>query len=149
MLLFISSVVCGCFGIMECTLWNAVRFQPCSIQNVDGFFGFQSKGVYVSGLFVDGASWDYEKNLLSEAIPKVLSSKMPNVRFRVDHYKIRSFTLTKLRNLKVYFYVKFQPSHLCIQYERNLLLSFIFKLLLSIGREINDKITDLTFRVST
>ncbi|EKX45970.1 hypothetical protein GUITHDRAFT_94428 [Guillardia theta CCMP2712] len=36
-------------------------------------------GCYIDGLFIDGAAWDYEENILTEQSPKVLFEPMPVV----------------------------------------------------------------------
>ena len=34
-------------------------------------------GEYISGLYLEGARWDFEKNLIAEQQPKILYSKVP------------------------------------------------------------------------
>ena len=38
-------------------------------------------GVYIYGLYIDGARWDYDAHILEEAFPKVLYDEMPTVSF--------------------------------------------------------------------
>ena len=52
-------------------------------------------GVYVYGMFLEGAKWDYEKHVLTESDPKVLFTQFPHMHFlpeklsdmhQFDHY---------------------------------------------------------------
>ena len=40
-------------------------------------FSLQSRGVYITGLYMEGAGWDRERWVLKESEPKVLFEKMP------------------------------------------------------------------------
>lgn len=50
-------------------------------------------GVYVYGLFLEGARWDRQKQYLAETQPRVLFDEMPFVSFI---FVIRSLGLSKL-----------------------------------------------------
>ncbi|XP_035204491.1 dynein heavy chain 12, axonemal-like [Stegodyphus dumicola] len=47
------------------------------VLQVDAIEKAPDDGVYINGLFLDGAKWDKEKNMLAEQDPKVLSYSMP------------------------------------------------------------------------
>jgi len=38
-----------------------------------------SDGCYIYGLFLDGARWDLDKNILTEPLPKILNCEMPYI----------------------------------------------------------------------
>ena len=40
------------------------------------------EGVYIKGLFLEGAKWDYEKKIITQPTPRELFSKMPIIWLR-------------------------------------------------------------------
>uniref|UniRef100_A0A8D8LIQ4 Dynein heavy chain 8, axonemal n=1 Tax=Cacopsylla melanoneura TaxID=428564 RepID=A0A8D8LIQ4_9HEMI len=45
----------------------------------EGVVKAPAEGVYVYGLFLEGAAWDKRFRILIEALPKVLNTLMPNL----------------------------------------------------------------------
>lgn len=43
-------------------------------------------GVYVNGIFIDGARWDKNRGVLAEQIPKVLIEGMPAIHLTVSGF---------------------------------------------------------------
>uniref|UniRef100_A0A6I8RE75 Uncharacterized protein n=1 Tax=Xenopus tropicalis TaxID=8364 RepID=A0A6I8RE75_XENTR len=46
-----------------------------------------SDGIYISGLYMEGARWDREKHVIGESFPKVLYESMPIVSFILKKFK--------------------------------------------------------------
>jgi len=40
------------------------------------------EGAYISGMFIEGARWDYDKNYLIDAEPMKLNYPMPIIHFK-------------------------------------------------------------------
>lgn len=54
-----------------------------SFLSVDGGSSSAPKeGAYISGLFLEGAKWDYDKNYLIDAEPMKLHYNMPIIHFK-------------------------------------------------------------------
>lgn len=43
---------------------------------------YPAEGIYVYGVFIDGASWSYQDNVLEESRPMELISSMPIIHFK-------------------------------------------------------------------
>lgn len=57
------------------------------------------EGVYIYGLFLDGAGWDKNQQRLIEATPKVLYAPMPVVHiYATDNIKPKECSLYEVRN---------------------------------------------------
>lgn len=46
-----------------------------------------SDGVYVNGIFIDGAKWDRNRGVLAEQSPKVLIEGMPAIHLLVIKFR--------------------------------------------------------------
>ena len=57
---------------------DAIDFAYFVLDDVDESLSPED-GVYVKGLFIEGARWDKERHELSEAIPKKVTEEMPIV----------------------------------------------------------------------
>ena len=52
-------------------------FQVQSKRDIDTV---PEEGAYINGLFMEGARWNYDKNVIDEALPKVLYDEFPTVK---------------------------------------------------------------------
>ncbi|KAJ3086325.1 Dynein heavy chain 7, axonemal, partial [Quaeritorhiza haematococci] len=73
------------------------EYGPPKVFWMSGFFFTQSfitDGVYVTGLFLEGARWNREKNTLADSLPKILHDPLPVIWFKpckfVDFNKSKS-----------------------------------------------------------
>ena len=56
---------------------NVYLLLTIKIKDLDRYYSLISEGVYVHGLFLDGASWDKKNAKLAEQAPKVLFVPLP------------------------------------------------------------------------
>ena len=56
---------------------NVYLLLTIEIKDLDHYYSLISEGVYVHGLFLDGASWDKKNAKLAEQAPKVLFVPLP------------------------------------------------------------------------
>ncbi|KAH7291472.1 hypothetical protein KP509_29G018200 [Ceratopteris richardii] len=63
-------------------------FQVLDVESEEDITNSPNDGIYVSGLYLDGARWDKDKRCLSEAFPGEMYSKFPVIHFiPVVNYK--------------------------------------------------------------